>query len=118
MRFMKVFSTGFPLRSARGASPSCVTPLSGYDHPAQTVEVRSKSEADLNNGSSRKVAKARLSTLRPRHHPRPFCEVQPLLTGEASLCLSVYAWESGGAIGELVEAMTFVLSERDATTLF
>ena len=42
----------------------------------------------------------------------------PLFTGETSLCLSVYAWESGGAIGELVEAMTSVLSERDATTPF
>ena len=45
-------------------------------------------------------------------------KASPLFTREASLCLSVYAWESGGAIGELVEAMTSVLSERDATTPF
>lgn len=37
-----------------------------------------------------------------------------LFTGEASLCLSVYAWESGSAIGELVDAMTSVLAEPDA----
>lgn len=37
-----------------------------------------------------------------------------LFTGEASLCLSVYAWECGGAIGDLVEAMTSVLAGPDA----
>jgi len=37
-----------------------------------------------------------------------------LFTGEASICLSVYAWECGGAIGDLVEAMTSVLAGPDA----
>jgi len=36
----------------------------------------------------------------------------PIFAAEAPLVLSVYAWEAGGATGELVAAMTDVISER------